>query len=292
MKQIVIISGKGGTGKTVFAGSAAVLAEESVIADCDVDASNLHFLLNPVTQETHPFQGGDEAVVDSNKCTGCMKCEKYCRFLAIQQRNGTAEVDPIMCEGCAVCYTVCPERAISMEPRESGEWYVSRTDRGPMVHANLFAGEENSGKLVSEVRKRAKEIAEQTNQRYVVVDGPPGMGCAVIATLSGADLAVVVTEPSYSGIHDMKRVIELADHFSIKTGVVINKYTINEGNTAEIERFCSGKHIPVFGKIPYSSSVVEAVSQGIPSVEYSDDEVSSAIKKAWGLIQHTITRAE
>lgn len=293
MKQIVIISGKGGTGKTVFAGSIAALAESAVIADCDVDASNLHFLLHPEVREEHAFSGGEEAVVDPDRCTGCMQCKDVCRFQAVEiqfppppkgreiPEGRKARIDPIMCEGCGVCAEICPEKAIRMEPRDAGSWYVSETKAGTMVHAALKAGEENSGKLVAQVRKKAKAVAEEENKEYVLIDGPPGTGCAVISSLSGVDMAVIVTEPSFSGIHDMKRVLELADHFSIKTGVVINKATVNGENTEEIRTFCRERNIPLFGEIPYSKRVVEAVSECVPYVEYADDEVSNALKDSW-----------
>lgn len=288
MKQIVVISGKGGTGKTFFSGSLAGLAPDRVIADCDVDASNLHFLLSPRKVETHPFQGGVEAHVDPQQCTGCFTCRDVCRFDAVLEQDEIAVIDPILCEGCGVCSHVCPESAITMEPCEAGEWYVSKIEGGTMVHARLKAGEENSGKLVTSVRSKAKEIAEEHENRYVLIDGPPGTGCAVIAALSGVDFAVVITEPTLTGIHDMERVLDLADYFSIKTGVVVNKENLNYKNSSRIREYCEKEGIPVLGSIPYSKNVVESVSKGIPYVDFADDEISDAIKAAWKSIEYRV----
>lgn len=282
MKQLVIISGKGGTGKTIISGSLATIARNKVMVDCDVDAANLHLLLHPEIQETHQFSGGNKAKIMPEKCTGCGECLNVCRFSAISKtEKEEIIVDPISCEGCAVCFYICPEEAIIMEKSLSGEWFVSQTKYGPFVHAKLGIGEENSGKLVTEVRKKAKEIAEKNNLDLVIIDGPPGLGCPVIASLSGTDLALVVTEPSLSGIHDMERVVQMALHFRTQTACCINKYDINLQNSAQIENWCQKNSIPLIGKIPFNLDVTRSMVQGIPLTEFSENSVSKEIKNIW-----------
>jgi MinD superfamily P-loop ATPase len=282
MKQLVILSGKGGTGKTVLSACFAVLASNKVMADCDVDASNLYLLLHPEIQETHPFFGMNKARIDAEKCTSCRQCEEVCRFDAIHQtQTGDFWVDRISCESCGICSLICPADAIPMEKNQSGEWYVSRTSYGPFVHAKLGIGEENSGKLVTEVRKNAKELAEKNGMEWVIVDGPPGIGCPVIASLSGADLTLVVTEPTPSGMHDMKRVIQVASHFGTKTACCINKYDLNVTNTEKIQDWCSQNSVPVVGKIPYDDFVTKSLTQGKPLVEYTDNPTTKAIRNSW-----------
>lgn len=282
MKQLVIISGKGGTGKTVLSASFAVLARSKVMVDCDVDAANLYLLLNPEIQERHQFSAGHKALLDEEKCTGCGECLGVCRFSAIEQ-NGEAKViiDPISCEGCGVCSHICPVEAIDMEMSTSGDWYVSRTKYGPFVHARLGIGEENSGKLVTEVRKKAKEIGDTEQLEHVIIDGPPGIGCPVIASLSGTDLALVVTEPTISGIHDMERVIQMAHHFKTQTACCINKFDLNLAISDQIEEWCRKNSIPLVGKIPYDEVVTKSVVEGTPLPEYSDNSVSRKIHIIW-----------
>lgn len=282
MKQLVVLSGKGGTGKTVLSACFAVLASNKVLADCDVDAANLYLLLHPEIQETHPFFGMNKARIETEKCTECGQCAEVCRFDAIHQtQTGDFWVDRISCESCGICSLICPAEAIPMEKNQSGEWYVSRTSYGPFVHAKLGIGEENSGKLVTEVRKNAKELAEKTGMEWVIIDGPPGIGCPVIASLSGADLTLVVTEPTPSGMHDMKRVIQVASHFGIKTACCINKYDLNVTNTDQIQDWCDKNSVSVVGKIPYDDSVTKSMIQGKPLVEYIDNPTTRAIKDSW-----------
>lgn len=282
MKQLVIISGKGGTGKTILSASFAVLARRKVMVDCDVDAANLYLLLNPDIQERHRFSAGQKAQLDEGKCTGCGECQDVCRFLAIEQDNEERVViNPISCEGCGVCSHICPVEAINMEKNISGDWYVSRTKYGPFVHARLGIGEENSGKLVTEVRKKAKEIGDTEQLEHVIIDGPPGIGCPVIASLSGTDLALVVTEPTISGIHDMERVIQMAHHFKIQTTCCINKFDLNPTLSDQIEEWCRKNSVPLVGKIPYDEVVTKSVVEGIPLPEYSDNSVSREIHKIW-----------
>jgi MinD superfamily P-loop ATPase len=282
MKQLVIISGKGGTGKTIISAAIATLARNKVMADCDVDAANLYLLLQPEIQETQPFSGGKKALIDSDKCTLCQECAAVCRFEAIaENENEEIIIDPIACEGCGVCSYICPVDAIKMEEAFSGEWFVSQTKYGSFVHARLGIGEENSGKLVAEVRKKAKEIAERDSLDFVIVDGPPGIGCPVISSLSGTDLALVVTEPTLAGIHDMERVVQMASHFRTRTACCINKFDINLQNSAQIESWCRENSIPLVGKIPFDEEVTESMVQGIPLTEYTNNPASKEVKKLW-----------
>jgi len=282
MKQIVIISGKGGTGKTVLTASFAVLARSAVFADCDVDAADLHLLLKPVIKETHQFQSGKKAKIDKKLCTECGDCIELCRFDAI---SSDFIVDSISCEGCAVCSYACPMEAVQMEDNISGEWFISETKYGPLVHAKLGIAEENSGKLVSLVRQNAKKIAEEQNLDYVIIDGPPGIGCPVIASLSGVDLALIITEPTLSGIHDMERVAELARHFGVLAKVVINKYDINLNNSAEIKKICEAKHIEVISELPFSEKVIQALVRGMTIIEWGNGQIAKAITDLWGKIK-------
>lgn len=284
MKQITVYSGKGGTGKTTVTASLAALAENGLFADCDVDAANLHLILQPVPKEEHRFIGGKKGVIDPQKCTGCGDCERVCRFDAVS----VPEINVFACEGCGVCAKICPAEAITMEQGDAGAWYKGETKYGPMVYAELKAGEDNSGKLVAEVRKNSTSTAESLGKEYIIIDGPPGTGCAVMASLTGTDLAVLVTEPTVSGIHDMERAVDVARHFSLPVGVVVNKYDLNEEKTADIVRYCESAGIPFFGKIRYSKSVVESVSALVPYVDYKQDDITESLKKIWEKITKSI----
>lgn len=282
MKQLVVISGKGGTGKTIISASFATLAQNKVIVDCDVDAADLYLLLHPEIQESHQFIGGKKAKLDLEKCTRCGECTKVCRFSAIEENPiGEFIIDPISCEGCGICSYICPVEAIAMEENISGEWFVSQTKYGPFVHARLAIAEENSGKLVTEVRKKAKEIAEKNSLDFVIIDGPPGIGCPVIASFSGTDLALVVTEPTLSGIHDMERVIQVAHHFKTQTACCINKFDINLKNSEQIENWCNKNSIPLVGKVPFDEEVTKSMVQGTPLTEFSNNSAAKEIKKIW-----------
>ena len=278
MKQIAVISGKGGTGKTVLTASFAVLAENKVMADCDIDAADLHLLLHPTIIEKQEFSGGKTARIDPKLCVQCGKCIEGCRFDAIDE---DFVVDPILCEGCKLCSYICPVEAVIMEDNASGDWFISDTKYGPLVHAKLNIAEENSGKLVTKVRQLAKEIAEQNNMDYIIIDGPPGIGCPTIASLTGVNTAIIVTEPTLSGIHDMNRVIEVASHFNIDTKVVINKYDLNIDNSENIKATCENRGIEVAGQIPFSRQVSESIVIGIPLVEYMQNDVSKEIETIW-----------
>ncbi|MHC1635557.1 MAG: ATP-binding protein [Candidatus Methanospirareceae archaeon] len=277
MMELVILSGKGGTGKTTLLASFAVLAKEKVICDCDVDAPDLHLLLKPEIKEEHDFWGREIAFIDKEKCTDCGLCVEACRFGAIRD----FEVVRFFCEGCGLCYHICPERAIEMKPNLAGRWFISETKYGHFVHARLEPGEENSGKLVAQVKEVARGIAENMNIELILCDGPPGIGCPVISSLSGASFALLVTEPTLSGIYDLRRVLDVCHHFGIPTAVIINKYDLNRENTLEIERFCIDKEVEVLARLPFDEKVTEALSKGIPIVEYTNRGISQEIKALW-----------
>ncbi len=280
MREIVVLSGKGGTGKTTIVGSLAALAESKVLADCDVDAADLHLLLAPKIKEEHDFRSGRAAVIDADKCTQCGLCQEVCRFDAIHDYVA----DPVACEGCGFCAQVCPEGAITMQERLAGRWFISETKYGPLVHARLGIAEENSGKLVALVRRQAREMAERDGYDYIISDGPPGIGCPVISSLSGAHLALLVTEPTLSGRHDLERVLGVCRHFGVTAAVAINKYDINEANTAAIEDYCRRNDVAVVARIPFDNVVTEALVAGQPVVEYDDGAVTGEIKKLWDII--------
>jgi len=294
VKQILIISGKGGTGKTVITASFAVLAENKVMVDADVDAANLYLLLSPQIKDKNKYMGSHSAFIDAEKCIGCGKCKEVCRFSAIKiggsasGGNATGKnfvVDDLSCEGCGLCVLVCPKKAITLNEEETGEWFVSDTKYGPFVHAKLAIAQENSGKLVSVIREKAKDIAMEKNAEYIIIDGPPGIGCPVIASLSGIDTAVVVTEPSLSGMHDMERVIGVAKHFGVDTKVIINKYDINIENTNTIKKFCEEKNIEVLGQLPFSDIVSKSVVKGIPLVEFCNEQIAKDIIDLWDKVK-------
>jgi len=270
LKEIVVISGKGGTGKTSITSCFAALAKNSVFADCDVDAADLHLILSPDIKEKNDFISGHLAEIDESKCTGCGKCFELCRFDAVKKVGDKFEIEESLCEGCGVCVHFCPEKAIDFPDRNCGKWFISDTRHGPMVHAKLGIGAENSGRLVSLVRKEAREIAVKRNSEYLIVDGPPGIGCPVIASLTGSDAVVAVTEPTISGKHDFERVAKLAAHFGISLFVIVNKWDINPEMTEEIEKVAKGGGAKVLGRIRYDKKVTEAQISGISVVETGD----------------------
>jgi len=280
LKEIVVLSGKGGTGKTTLLASFAALAENSVLCDCDVDAPNLHLLLAPQAQEAHDFYGLQVAHIDSEACNECGLCADACRFEAIRG----FQVDPLACEGCGLCVRVCPLEAISMRDTLAGYWYVANTKYGPLVHARLRAAQENSGKLVMAVRKRAREIAQDMKARYILSDGPPGIGCPVISSLSGASMALIVAEPSLSGIHDLERALDLCRHFGVGPLVCINKHDLSDENTRRTEDHCRHAGVEVVGRIPFDPDVNSAIVQGRPVVETSDGAATHGIKTLWEAI--------
>jgi len=284
MKEVVVLSGKGGTGKTSIVGSLAAITQSKVLADCDVDAADLHLLLQPVTQQKHEFWSGQVAVIDEEKCTQCGLCQEVCRFDAINDFR----VDSIACEGCGFCFHICPDEAIIMRENLSGHWFISETKYGHLVHARLGIAQENSGKLVALVRQQARLLAEKQGFNYIISDGPPGIGCPVISSLSGVNLALLVTEPTLSGIHDLERVIGVCHHFGVPSIVCINKCDINEDNTRQIENYCLGQGVEVATKIPFDNVVTEALVKGLPVVEYSSGKVSQEIESLWQRISCTL----
>jgi len=267
VKELVVISGKGGTGKTSLAASFAVLADRPVIADCDVDAADLHLVLSPRVKERHEFRSGHNAVIRQDDCTGCGDCLAHCRFGAVVQYPATYTVDPFACEGCGVCVRFCPTQAIDFPERLSGEWMVSETRCGPMVHARLGVAAENSGKLVSIVRREARRIAEAENHPLIIVDGPPGIGCPVIASVTGATLVLAVTEPTVSGEHDLERVLSLTRHFNIPAAVCVNKWDLNAEMTERIEDKARKAGARIAGRIRYDRAVTLAQMQERAVVE-------------------------
>ena len=283
MKQIVVISGKGGTGKTVITASFAALAENKVMADCDVDAADLHLLLNPTIEQRQEFKSGKTAVINKNKCNECGLCQKLCRFEAIKE---DFTVDSVSCEGCAFCSYACPQGAIEMRENIAGEWFSSQTRFGPMIHAKLGIAEENSGKLVSLVRKKAKEKAESIDADWVIIDGSPGIGCPVIASLSGVDCALVVTEPTLSGLHDASRVIDMSRHFKIPVLLVVNKYDLNIDMSKKIEEYCNKEGVPFIGKIGFDKTIIEAMVERKTIIEYLSGKTSREIRDIWCHLQN------
>ncbi len=295
-REITVVSGKGGTGKTTVVGALAQLAENKILADNDVDAADLHLLLAPTVREAHDFVGGMKAVIDPEKCVGCGRCAESCHFHAVRF-NGLANnptgvvyrVDPLACEGCGLCPLVCPVDAVRSESNIAGRWYVSETEYGPMVHARLGIAEENSGRLVAQVRERAAMLADELKQELVLGDGPPGTGCPVIASVSGADLVVAVTEPTVSGVHDLARVLKLAAHFAVPAAVVINKVDLNLEQAKRIEEMVRAHDSRVIGRIPFDQTVNDALMAGKTVVEYEKaSAAAAAIRQLWCEMQKTL----
>lgn len=284
IKQLAIVSGKGGTGKTTIAAAFASLAKNKVMVDCDVDAADLHLLLQPKVLMQEKYFGGRSPRVDSEKCTRCGLCTDVCRFHAID--NGV--VNSISCEGCGFCSHVCPEGAIVMEEAFSGDWFVSETVYGLFVHARLGIGEENSGKLVTVVRKKAVEIVKEKNFGLILIDGPPGIGCPVTASLTGVNLVLAITEPTLSGIHDLERILKLSDHFKIPSLVCVNKFDINLENTHQIASYCENNGSKIIGKIPYEPKVVEALINKKTVMDYPCNRVQGIVLKMWEEVENTL----
>jgi MinD superfamily P-loop ATPase len=296
MKQLVILSGKGGTGKTTVAAALAHLASEEmpiVLADADVDAANLELVLNPVKLEEHVFMGGQVAVIDPQLCQLCNRCYEVCRFEAILPGEETYRVDALACEGCASCFYQCPEGAIHIEEQQAGLWFRSDTRFGPLFHAHLFAAQENSGKLVTIVKQHGRLLALDENRELLIVDGPPGIGCPVISANAGADLALLVTEPSVSGVHDLERILATVNHFRVPALVLINKADVNLTYTANIEAYCRAQGIALAGKLPYDTVVTEAMVQGEPVTIFQPDGLmASALRTVWAQVRRHLNGVE
>ncbi|PLX15539.1 MAG: (4Fe-4S)-binding protein [Candidatus Muiribacterium halophilum] len=285
MKELVIISGKGGTGKTSLTAAFIKLMGRCVAADCDVDAADLDLLLGSKNKSMSEFTGRKRPVIDEKKCTSCGKCYEVCEFDAIIKGEISYNVDNYSCEGCGACYYFCPENAITFEPAKSGEVYISDTKNGPFVHARLIPGEENSGKLVIAVKNEAKRLAIDNNIENIIIDGSPGTGCPVIATISGSDYVVVVTEPTFSGMHDLERVLALTDRFSIKAGVIVNKSDINVRISKEIQEKVKASGKVILGEIPYDREFIDALQDGKSIVEFNkDSKLSQMVQNIYNKI--------
>ena len=282
IREIVIVSGKGGTGKTSLTAAFAALAKNSILCDADVDAADLHLLMQPEVKEQTDFMGGSKAVIDPDLCTGCGTCCTLCRFDAISDRY---EVDPIRCEGCGVCVDFCPEQAIGFPVQRCGEWFVSDTRFGPMVHARLGIAEENSGRLVSLVRTKTRQLAEARGLELILTDGPPGIGCPVIAAIGGATALVIVVEPTVSGIHDMERVVDLAAHFRVPGMVIVNKYDLNVEMTETIEQLAVQRNLVVLGRVPFDPVFTRSMVQGQTLFEYGEETPTrQVVRDIWAKI--------
>jgi MinD superfamily P-loop ATPase len=290
MKEVVVISGKGGTGKTSITAAFAVLAvNDIVVADCDVDAADMHLLLEPDFANANDFYSGFLAEIDQDKCTQCGDCANICRFDAIPYDTGLYTIDSLACEGCGYCERICPSEAIKMVEQNVGKWYISklRIDCN-MVHARLGIGAENSGKLVAKVKKEARLLAEKSKKNMVLVDGSPGVGCPVVSSLSGADFVVFVTEPTISGLHDLKRVHQLVKKFQIRSGCIINKYNLNMDMYLEIEKYLNEENIISLAKIPYDESFTEAMTMARTIIEYDNNALSEILLAGWGNLNQVI----
>ena len=286
MKELVVVSGKGGTGKTSITAALSVLSTNSIVADCDVDAPNLHLLLSPEIKACEEFIEAKVAEINPELCTSCGICEDVCKFDAITH---DLHVDPIMCEGCGVCFISCPMSAIQMKDRLSGYIYSSETKYGPMAHALLLAGESNSGKLVTRVRELASKLAKEHEHELIITDGPPGIACAAISAITGASAGLIVTEPTMAAIHDLERVIELFQHFRIPAFVLINKADLNHTKTGEIRDYCQKRGIPVVGELLYDIIMYKAVVAGKPIVEYAPtNQISQALEEIWKKIEQQL----
>jgi MinD superfamily P-loop ATPase len=283
MKELVIISGKGGTGKTSLTAAFANIAGNKVLCDADVDAADLHLIMAPKTEEDHDFQAGNEAVIDRDKCTSCGLCRELCRWDAIRE---DFTVDPLECEGCGVCFYFCPESAVEFPVKTCGKWFLSETRFGPMVHARLGIAEENSGKLVTLVRQEARNIGEARGLDLILTDGPPGVGCPVIASIGGASAVLIVAEPTVSGVHDMQRVAQLAGHFRVPAMVCISKHDLNLDKTREIQRIARKSDLEFVGSVPFDPAFTWAMVQGKTLVEYDGaSKAGEAVKQIWSKVE-------
>jgi len=299
MKQLIILSGKGGTGKTSVTAAFAHLAAQSelankiILADADVDAANLELVLQPKLIEQQDFKGGKVAVIDQDSCASCGDCQAVCRFDAIHHADGLYVIDPIACDGCAACVYQCPSESIAMREQIAGKFYFSESRYGPLYHANLFPGQENSGKLVTLVKQRARLQALDENRELVIVDGPPGIGCPVISAVSGASLALIVAEPTVAGVHDMHRVLQTVKHFGVRAVVCINKADIYPAGADEIEAFCRENGIETVGRIPFDLTVASAMVAGEAVTAFRPESASSvAIAEIWERIIPSLIKSD
>ena len=295
MTQLVILSGKGGTGKTNLSAAFTYLYQqgypdrEIILVDADVDAANLALVLEAEEIAREPFMGGAIAVIEQDLCSGCGRCQEVCRYEAVTSSGGIFEIDPIACEGCAACLYQCPEKAISLEEQQAGEWYISDTPYGKFFHAHLFPAQENSGKLVALIKSRAQEDFDERGADLMLVDGPPGIGCPVISAVSGADVVLIVTEPTLAGLHDLGRVLETTTHFDVHVVACINKADLYLEGARQIREFCLENGIDMLGDIPFDLAVPRAMAQGLPVTKSDPESPSSrAIKEIWDELMATI----
>ena len=285
MKEIVVLSGKGGTGKTSLVGALAALAPDKVLCDADVDAADLHLLLQPEIRERHDFSAGHQAVIDEARCSQCRECLDWCRFGAI---SDSLVINPLLCEGCGVCWYLCPAQAIDFPDNLCGEWYISDTRFGPLVHARLGIAEENSGKLVALVRQKARALAEEQGRQWIITDGPPGIGCPVIASLGNATAVLLVTEPSVSGRHDLERVAALASHFALPVWVLVNKADLHWQTAQDISRFCHDQGYGFLGYLPFDPDFTRAQVEGKTIMEYNNKKLQALLREVWEQLQSQI----
>jgi len=287
MKEIVVISGKGGTGKTSITAAFAYLENaNAIIGDCDVDAADMHLLMKPDFKISEEFYSGELAIINQTKCIQCGKCKDICRFKAISFTNDKYVIKPIYCEGCGYCEKICSSEAIRMETQMIGHCYISTTKvNNQMVHASLGIGAENSGKLVAKVKKEANRIARQSNKEFLIIDGSPGIGCPVISSLSGANFVVLITEPSVAGIHDLKRVYEVVKKFKIKAGCIINKYDVNTEISQEIIDYLSSENIIHISNIPYNENFTKAMVNGKTIIEFDQNHLKKSLIESWEKIK-------
>jgi MinD superfamily P-loop ATPase len=283
--EIAIISGKGGTGKSSISAAFATLSEQVLLADCDVDAANLYIIFNPTHSEEQVYIAGQTAVINYDKCTSCGLCMDYCRFDAISNNNGRIEISETSCDGCQLCSRVCPHIAITMVDNDKSRMYSGDFRNGKMVYGRLAPGEENSGKLVNMVREKAKQVAAENKLNHIVIDGPPGIGCAVISSVTGVDHVLIVTEPTISGLHDLKRTLEMVSKFNLKPWVLVNKFDLNADMTNEIEMYCTQNNVSIAGRLPFDSVVIDAMVNCKSIVEWApDSEFSNKLKSIWNKI--------
>lgn len=287
MKEITILSGKGGAGKTSIAAALASLAQNAVFCDNDVDAADLHLILKPGIKETHPFDSGSLAFINQEDCTNCGTCQEVCHFEAISTNNdGFPEVNPYQCEGCRLCERLCPVGAIQTTQNLNNQWFVSDTRFGVMVHAKMGPGEENSGKLVTRIREKAKELARENKAQFIINDGPPGIGCTAISSITGTNVVLLVIEPTVSGLHDAKRLVELVNSFQVPICAIINKYDINTEFTATVESYLKENKIVLVGKIPFSKMFVESMLVEKSLIEFAPNHpISLNLKSIWKMIR-------
>jgi len=280
--EIAVISGKGGTGKSSISAAFATLNGDVVLADCDVDAANLYLLFNPSHEEDEVYISGQKAFIDYNTCTNCGLCVGYCRFDAISIKEERVEISEISCDGCVLCSRICPVSAIKMIPSDKSRLITGSFRNGKMVYGRLAPGEENTGKLVNMVREKAKKLSEKYNLKTIILDGPPGIGCPVISTITGVDKVVIVTEPTISGLHDMQRALDIVTKFSLKASVIINKYDLNSSMSMEIQKWCEASGVIIAGRLAFDPAVVESMVQGRSITEFEPErEISIEIKKIW-----------